>query len=329
MNTIGLLILGMHRSGTSALTGVLAKLGAYPGPSLVPGIAAVNAKGFWEHPGVVDIHERLLEALHRSWHDVGPLPWDWRRTASADICKAEIRTLLERDFSTHPFWVLKDPRMCRVLPMWLEVLTAMAIEPRHVIALRHPLAVAASLEKRDALPTAHGCLLWLAHMIDAEKATRGGMRTFVSYDALLDDWRATIAQLAYELQLPLQWDDPAIAADIDAFLDPALKHHAAPRQTSDHPAIACALDLYRRLTGGKDVETAVEALAPEFDRLVGLVTPWSDSLNQLRRTHSHTLAQADLQTQRATNYAGEVARIKSSLSWRITAPLRLVRNLWK
>ena len=139
--SLSLVVLGMHRSGTSALTGVFAKLGAYPGPSLVPGIAEVNAKGFWEHSGIVDIHERLLESLHTSWHDVACLPPNWWLTPNAGRFASEIRTLLERDYIGHAFWVVKDPRMCRLLPVWTPILAEKDIEARYLIALRNPLEV--------------------------------------------------------------------------------------------------------------------------------------------------------------------------------------------
>src|SRR4051794_27736950 len=70
------LVLGMHRSGTSAMAGALALCGFATGSDLMPA-AADNPKGFWEHAGVVAIHERLLRALDRPWHDPRPLPDDW------------------------------------------------------------------------------------------------------------------------------------------------------------------------------------------------------------------------------------------------------------
>ena len=69
-----IIVLGMHRSGTSALTGVLSYLGADPGPSLIPGIEGINPKGFWEHSEIVKVHNNLLTALGSSWDDERALP---------------------------------------------------------------------------------------------------------------------------------------------------------------------------------------------------------------------------------------------------------------
>ena len=72
-NSRALLILGMHRSGTSAVTGALALRGVYLGQDLMPP-GPDNPRGFWEHAGVVAIHERLLEALDRRWDDLRAMP---------------------------------------------------------------------------------------------------------------------------------------------------------------------------------------------------------------------------------------------------------------
>ena len=78
-----ILVLGMHRSGTSAITRVLNLLGVELGAHLMPAAAGNNEGGFWEHMRVVEIHEALLHALGRSWHDLRPLPSEWMRSEAA------------------------------------------------------------------------------------------------------------------------------------------------------------------------------------------------------------------------------------------------------
>lgn len=326
-----IIVLGMHRSGTSALTGVLAKLGAHPGPSLVPAVAEVNAKGFWEHPGVVDLNERLLESLDTAWHDVAFLPPEWWNNDKLNRFVSEIRDILVRDFCGRGIWVLKDPRMCRLLPIWAPVMAELGVEARYVIALRQPLAVAASLAKRDGLPIPHGCLLWLVHMIEAERSTRSSRRALINYEDLLIDWRSTMGQLAKELDLDLMLDVEGVTTDIDTFLDPNLKHHTSMLMPDDHPAIKCANDLYARLAAGglSQASVASDAVAPEVQRLSTLVAPWSNALNTMRRTQADAVLEANLQAQRAANFEREVARLKSTLSWRVTSPLRALQNGWR
>jgi hypothetical protein len=54
-----LLVLGMHRSGTSAVAGLLVRLGAQPPKTLMEGDAD-NRKGYWESTALCAFHERLL-----------------------------------------------------------------------------------------------------------------------------------------------------------------------------------------------------------------------------------------------------------------------------
>src|SRR5688500_16955298 len=93
----GLVVLGMHRSGTSALTRVLSLLGAdLPGRLLDPRPDAV--RGYWESADLVAIHDRLLEAAGLAWHEVTPFPESWWLTAAADNFRREILEFLRRDF---------------------------------------------------------------------------------------------------------------------------------------------------------------------------------------------------------------------------------------
>ena len=78
-----LLVLGMHRSGTSALTGVLQKLGAELGEELLAPTPD-NPKGYFENSRIVDVHESLLHGLARGWQDPRALSAQWRETAEAD-----------------------------------------------------------------------------------------------------------------------------------------------------------------------------------------------------------------------------------------------------
>jgi hypothetical protein len=139
-----------------------------------------------------------------------------------------------------------------------------------------------------------------------------------------------MSRLVEDLNLDLKPDVGDVAAEIDAFLDPDLKHHAGTQIISNHPAIICALDLHARLTGGgvNQAVAAIDAVAPEAERLSVLTAPWSDALNAMRRAQAGAKAEATLQAQRAANFEREVARLKGTLSWRITSPLRVIQNGW-
>jgi len=224
MSRVAILALGMHRSGTSALTWLLGQLGATL-PSDAIDASDDNARGYWESAGLVKSDDQLLRVGRSSWFD--PRPLDLSRLAKDAIAsrRNRIREAIERGWGGAALLAIKDPRQCRFVPLIAEVLGEIGIEPRAVLMLRNPAEIAGSLQARDGTTAAYAHLLWLRHMIDAERATRGMMRAVVGYDGMLSDWRDTMARMA-----PLAgrdgWqpgDDEAAA--IQAFLDPGLRHH--------------------------------------------------------------------------------------------------------
>ena len=227
-----ILVLGMHRSGTSAVARVVNLLGADLGQRLMPPMPNSNEKGFWENLDAVDIDERLLTGIGRSWHDVRDLPAGWLQSAAAVEASAAIKNLIQAEFGAVPLWAVKDPRMCRLMPLWLPVLAECGIEPHVLFVLRHPLEVAASLHARDGWPHGRSLLLWLQHVLEAERATRGCRRVIVSYDQLLRDWSRSMGLVAQGLDLawPRSFDDAR--AEIEAFLDAGARHHARPMPPS-------------------------------------------------------------------------------------------------
>ena len=164
----GLLVLGMHRSGTSALTRTLNLVGAQlPSRLLEPGFD--NVTGYWESADLTDVHDRVLEWAGTSWEDFAAFPASWHASDVAESFRQEILAVLERDFATSPLFVIKDPRICRLVPLWTSVLERIGVEAVFLIAFRNPIEVAESLKVRDGFHPAKSLLMWLRHVIDAER----------------------------------------------------------------------------------------------------------------------------------------------------------------
>lgn len=218
-----ILVLGMHRSGTSAAARTLNLLGAEVSDKLVAP-AEDNSLGFWEHSDAVDLNERLLFGLGRSWDDIRPMPEGWLQSDIACQAVQSARELIRANFSHAPLWLLKDPRLCRVLPIWLQALQAEHIEPLCVFVARHPFEVALSLAKRDGTPGSFACFLWLRYMLEAEFSTRGYARVMMTYDDLLLDWRACMRRGLALLGVTYEASE-AVAAAVDGYLSRAERHH--------------------------------------------------------------------------------------------------------
>ena len=167
----------------------------------------------------------MLAALGSSWDDLIGIP---TARLVGDETAAYRRRLLEalrEDFGQSRQFVIKDPRFCRLMPLWRLVLAEYGAEPSCVFSIRNPLDIAASLEARDKLPTAKSLALWLGHFLDSERHTRDLPRTFTSYDALLEDWKTTVRRIERDLSLPLGAVGAETEARIREFLEPALRHH--------------------------------------------------------------------------------------------------------
>lgn len=221
-----LLVLGMHRSGTSAVTRVLNLLGAHLGDDLLAA-KADNTRGFWEHAGAVAIHERLLAALGRTWHDTRELPHGWLDSSAAKLAVAEIVSLIERDMRGKRLWAVKDPRMCRLAPIWIQALQGLGFSAKAVLVVREPYEVASSLHVRDGWSYAHAYLMWAQHLLDACRASAGIPRALLSYDQLMDNWKQQMARLGRELDVVWKPDVFEAGPSIAAFLTPTEKHHYA------------------------------------------------------------------------------------------------------
>jgi lipopolysaccharide biosynthesis protein len=214
----------MHRSGTSVITRVLGLLGGQlPENLMLPNPA--NEQGYWESMDLYSIHEELLSRAGTSWDDVLRFPEPWFASEEAKDFQQRILAVLHREFGTAQLFVIKDPRISRLVPLWLAVLRQFESEPGFVLPLRHPLEVAASLRTRDGLPKADSLLLWLRHLVEAEKATRGQRRSFVSYEALLADWRKEIKRIGRDLEISWPELTSERSIEIDAFLSTSLRHH--------------------------------------------------------------------------------------------------------
>ena len=172
------------------------------------------------------------------WDDVRALPEPWRDGFGADEIRARLIATLDTLAQRGSCCGVKDPRISRLLPLWLPLLERLGTTPVFLIALREPVEVARSLERREGLSMARSLLLWLRYNLEAERHTRGRRRAFVCFDDLLHDWRATLERAAREsgIAWPVPFADAADA--IGTFLDPELRHHVAAEPPAGAEAVS-------------------------------------------------------------------------------------------
>lgn len=270
---------GMHRSGTSAMARALALCGGRLPQKLVPP-APDNPEGYWEPADMVALNDEILAAAGSRWDDVflhqveGRLG---RRRAAFVRRAAELIRGLDREGRGA---VLKDPRAAALPALWNAAAEAVGLEPCHVLLVRHPAEVAASLAAREAMPLAKAELLWVASMLALEQGTRGRRRLVVDHDAFLAAPMPTLEAVAARLGGGLKVD-AAAAAGVTGFLKPSLRHHRAEAASFHWPHTAAVLDAFRA-AAREGTEPDPAALRPARQALDALATLMGPQLQELR-----------------------------------------------
>ena len=230
------LVAGMHRSGTSLLTQVLTSLGC-AAPKTLMAADEHNASGYWESMRVQELNDALLASAGSSWDDWQPFHPEWPASPAAVEFGERAQALLQDEYGAKRLFVLKDPRICRLLPFWCDAIRQFGAEPRIAMVLRNPFEVAASLAERDAIPDSIGLLLWLRHVLDAEAESRRADRTLVGYDDLLANWEAVVERMGRELGVRWPRRSAVAAGEIEERVAPSLRHHAKA-EALDDPAVS-------------------------------------------------------------------------------------------
>jgi len=263
----GVLVLGMHRSGTSAATRLVNALGpalCSPG-DMVRG--PWNPSGHWESRSLMHLNDDLLRQMGRTWWYPPPAGEAYDAlSASLTTRPAQARRAFRRVHRTVP-WVWKDPRTSVLVPFWRAVLG-----PRlaAVVVFRNPLDVAESLGRRHDVPVSFGVALWERYNRLLLAHTSGLPVLVTRYDDLLADparWSAGVGEFlaGSGMRLRRTLESPLSAG----FVDPGLRHSAHTRAqiAAVGPLSSGALAVYDALeaSAGPSAAFLPPALGPEPD----------------------------------------------------------------
>lgn len=246
------------------MTGVLVRLGAAAPKTLLPANSE-NERGFYESAVLIALHDEILASADSNWHDWRAFDPRWYSTDAAAAFRARARALLDSEFGDSRLIALKDPRTCRFVPFWRQVLEEAGFDPRVVIPLRSPLEVAHSLKFRNNFSLTKGLLLWLRHVLDTEAASRDLPRAVIDWSALLSDWRAQVEAIGQRTGTVWPGPSDSTAAEIDSFLEPLLRRQRVDDAAfAEHPEvhgwIRAAYEALRTLTSEPGEGRALAAL---------------------------------------------------------------------
>ena len=225
---VALFVLGNGRSGTSALSQVLALCGASL-PTELLGAMPENPRGFFEPRAVIHLNQAILHDHGSSGYDMALEPHD---AGVFDIEQNGVWIAKVRDYlsglAAAPVVVIKEAKLTAVSRIWFEGARQAGFDVAAVIAVRHPHEVIGSLASRaerqkyvKSSPELT-CAWWLKYSLLAERDTRDVPRVFIEYSNLLEDWSREVKRISNTLEIDLDIED---AGAVDAFFTPTLRHH--------------------------------------------------------------------------------------------------------
>lgn len=241
------ILLGMHRSGTSAIARGLATLGIYVGAKFLEA-QPENPTGYWEDKGIVDINERVLTALRLRWDSTDAIDAAVFDTRRLRALRRQAVRYCERAFGRQTLWGFKDPRTMRLLPFWQPVFSALCVPDAYVVAVRHPRSVAASLFVRQQMSEETAYFLWLRYSVPFLSALLAKPMVVVDYDLVMREPCAQLERIAERLQL-LSPDPAELQRFANEFLDEGLRHtsYGPADSLGEAPVARLTADAYRQL----------------------------------------------------------------------------------
>ena len=280
MRRHALLLLACPRSGATALAAALAHAGAYAGRTFIAAPAG-EASATWQSAALAAFNERLLATLGVRWDTLVPLPDRWRERAGIRALVPEAEALLRDEFGASAHVLLHEPRLALTAPFWRERLEAAGFDVGCVLFVRRPAEVSASMARREPIAPEKSLALWLHYLAEAEQGSRGGARTLMTFDRLLDAPAGALAHVVADTRFGLRIERAEREAALAA-IQPERRRfgdeHASPLAGLSSGIDAVLDDGYRQLTRlapGADPRRAVDAIAHAAQApLLHAIPPW-------------------------------------------------------
>ena len=325
-------VVGMHRSGTSAVTGAIAALGfnvVSPQDRLSPHDSNPE---HWESLSVLRHSDAVLAHFGGTWDAPPQLTQGWENDSGLPGPAAAAEALHAAYPGPGPS-VWKDPRLCLLLPYWRAALEAPMVA---ILVWRPPLAVARSLRRRDGSPIPYGVALWERYNRSAIANLAGTDVYVLSYDDMVEDPGVSLRGLTSWLDSTghfdgmQPWDHGGALSAITA----SLRHESVRPAGGDEHIL---LEEQRLL-----VDHLAELAGPHraIPQLSGEESPWTGALLDARRAQNvlelrnlerrlqHCEGERDWYAEALDASRSDLASLKASSSWRMTAPVRSLAGRW-
>jgi hypothetical protein len=229
-----LAVVGVGRSGTSATSGLLVKLGLAPpaGNDLVPASDS-NEQGHWESRTMIKCNNRLLRSVGCSTYAPPDPAQSWKDVSAYDEVRAITDRWIPSTFGSKPV-ALKDPRMSLTLGFWREVLPAPIAA---ILVLRDPIQNGRSREARDGVPMTLGLSIWDRYQRCLAVGLEGLPTLVMEFGSMLaNPKRANADVVGFLRQLGIAVA-PELEEEASTWLDSSLRHQDKPTDVYDEQAV--------------------------------------------------------------------------------------------
>ncbi len=218
-----ILIIGMHRSGTSAIAGLINILGINFGKELMPATKH-NEKGYFENINIYKINEEILKDIGSSWDNTEELPIGWEK--NINIQKNKLLNFIEEEFKNDEVFAIKDPRLSLLLPIYLEILEKLNISPILILSEREDAEIIKSIEKRDGFDLVKTVNIIKKYKKELEKNIKDLKYPIIkiNYNELIKNTKTTTNKIAGIIGIKTEATDE-LDNKIKCFVSPTLKHN--------------------------------------------------------------------------------------------------------
>jgi len=224
MNDLNLIVVvGMHRSGTSATAGVVEILGGKVGNKMVP--TKFNPKGYFENRDFYRVNDKILASHKASWDNVHRLTTE-KILNTAGVLKEELKVLLMKNIRQHSPFLLKDPRICVLYPLYREIIDQEGVTAYHIQVSREKKEIIKSIMNRDKFKVNKIQTMIDDHYRLLEENISKHVLYHFTFDELLQQPEKVVKNIVE--YIPILSDTNKIPAVL-SFLDKKLKHHNEAR----------------------------------------------------------------------------------------------------
>lgn len=272
-----IVVLGMHRCGTSVITRGLNVLGVDLGENLMLPVAGDNPKGYFEDLDINALNIEMLQALGSDWSCLATIEPDGVDNLFSKGFFLRAVEMLRQKTINVPILGFKDPRTAKLLPFWKQVFEYCGFDMSYVLVTRNPLSVVRSLEKRSGFSPEKIYLLWLEHILISLSCTENTKRILIDFDNFIASPQQNLERIGEQFSFQININELQIYQA--EFIDEKLRHttYELSDLSLDRACPPLILEVYSELNNVANNNGQIDAKS-----FCAQISRWVDEFNRLK-----------------------------------------------